>query len=124
MTEQEPGKPPSLRDLARQIETVAREHPCYSQAYDAVRSVCEFLESRARVEELNRIEGTPRQHLTFFYKNWHGRIDERHVHTHSYRWGTSEFYPTPTWLMMAWDKDKKDFREFNIANIWDVRTTK
>src|SRR5262245_22896960 len=104
---------PSLRNLARRIEDVAREHPCYSQIYSAIGNLSEYLLARARIEELNRAS-VGAQQLTFEYTNWKNREATRRVRIHSIRWGVSEFYKTPTWLLMCWDLDKNDFREFNL----------
>lgn len=46
-----------LRDLARQIEDVARAHPAYSQAHEVVRVLTGYLLAMARIEELNADSG-------------------------------------------------------------------
>lgn len=43
-----------IRDLVAKIETVARDHPSYSQVYDIVRVATDHMAARARVEELNQ----------------------------------------------------------------------
>lgn len=44
----------NLRDLAKKIEQVAHEHPCYSQAMPAVSHLVDHLCAMARCEEANR----------------------------------------------------------------------
>lgn len=34
------------------------------------------------------------------------------------RHGTSQWYPVPQWLLMAWDLDKQDWREFALARMF------
>lgn len=45
-----------IRDLVAKIETVARDHPSYSQVYDIVRVATDHMAARARIEELNQEE--------------------------------------------------------------------
>lgn len=44
----------SLRDLARQIEELAKNHPAYSQAHKVVQNCCDHLRAMARCEECQR----------------------------------------------------------------------
>lgn len=46
-------KPHPLRDLAQQIEEVAKAHAAYSQAYAVVQNCCDHLCAIARVHEAN-----------------------------------------------------------------------
>lgn len=43
-----------IRDLVAKIETVARDHPSYSQVYDIVQVATDHMAARARIEELNQ----------------------------------------------------------------------
>lgn len=54
MNKQEKNTPPSLRDLARKIEDVCREHPCYSQAWEIVSNCSDHLRAVAFVNETNQ----------------------------------------------------------------------
>lgn len=47
-----------LRDLARQIGEVARDHFCYAQAAAAVTVLEDHLCAMARVEELNKLHAS------------------------------------------------------------------
>ena len=54
-------KPSPLRDLVRQLETVAREHPAFSQAYKPVQVCLDHLSAMARIEELQTEAGQHRE---------------------------------------------------------------
>lgn len=43
-----------LRDLARKIETVAKDHPCYGQVHTPIQQVIDHISAIARCEEVNR----------------------------------------------------------------------
>mgnify|MGYP003396092909 FL=1 len=43
-----------LRDLAKKIEDLARDHPAYSKAHPAVQNCCDHLSAIARCEEANK----------------------------------------------------------------------
>lgn len=43
-----------LRDLARKIETVAKEHPCYGQVHGVIQQAICHISAVARIEEINR----------------------------------------------------------------------
>jgi hypothetical protein len=43
-----------LRDLARDIENVSRDHPCWSQAHVVVLNCTSHLCAMARIEEVNQ----------------------------------------------------------------------
>lgn len=43
-----------LRDLARKIEDVAKEHPCYGQVCGAIQQMIGHISAVARIEEMNR----------------------------------------------------------------------
>jgi len=60
------------------------------------------------------------QTLRFSYVNYRGSFSWRTVNPISVRWGTSEWYETPQWLLMCYDMDKKDRREFALANMHEI----
>ena len=51
------GEPSQLRDLARQVRDVARDHMAYSQVHELMRHVDEHLNALAYIEEVNREVG-------------------------------------------------------------------
>lgn len=55
--------------------------------------------------------------LTFTYRNYRGEIGQRRVFPISFRFGTTEWHPESSWLMLAWDFDKEAKREFALADI-------
>src|SRR5262245_42314613 len=112
---------PSLRDLARQIERVASAHPCASQVYKVIDVVCDFLNARARLEELNASITLPDRMIEFDYINHEEKQSQRHITIYSIRFGTSEWYPEPQWLILAWDHDKEDWREFAVNKMFYIR---
>jgi hypothetical protein len=108
----------SPRDLARKIEELAREHPCFSQVTTIVDVMCGYMCAIARLQEMNQDAARTQQTMTFSYKNYRGELSSRHVRPLGPpRWGTSEWYPEPQWLLMAWDLDKGAAREFALDNI-------
>lgn len=111
----------SLRNLARSIEELARSHPAWSQAYAIVMNCTGHLNALARVQEINQDEARPVQVLTFDYVNWRGETAVRRVNPLSIRWGTSEWYREPQWLLSCFDLDKQDRREFAVARMKNVQ---
>jgi predicted DNA-binding transcriptional regulator YafY len=57
------------------------------------------------------------QNLRFTYTNHRGETSERNVRPVVLRWGTSDYYPTPQWLLKALDHDRGAFREFALAKM-------
>lgn len=112
-----PQEKSNLRDLAAKIEAIAVSHPAFSQAYPAVHVCVDHLCAVARVSEINQDDARPLQVLTFMYINYENKVAERQVNPLSIRWGTSEWYKEPQWLLMCWDLDKADRREFAIARM-------
>lgn len=113
----------SLRDLASKIESVSREHPAFSQAHEIVYHCTGYLNALARIAEINQDAARPSQLLAFDYVNYKGEQSRRAVHPLSIRWGTSEWYKEPQWLLMCFDLGKKDRREFAINRMTNVEQT-
>mgnify|MGYP003578540747 CR=1 FL=1 len=113
-----------LRQLAREVEELARSKGCWSQIHLLVQVFAEALHLRARVMEINQDQARTVQTLTFTYTNYRGEHSQRRVQPRSIRWGTSEWYSAPGWLLTAWDLDKRDIREFSLAHMHDdIRQT-
>lgn len=112
--------PDTLRGLAQQLDAVARAHPCYSQVDKVVFVLLGTITALARIQEINQDQARPQQELAFNYVNYRGQTGRRKVRPLSIRWGTSDWYKTPQWLLSCWDLDKDDMREFAIANMTDI----
>ncbi len=54
--------------------------------------------------------------LRFLYVNWKGEAGLRRATPISIRFGTSDWHPEPGTLMLAYDHDKTDFREFALKD--------
>lgn len=54
--------------------------------------------------------------LRMNYKNWKGKTARREIRPVSLRFGTTDWHPTPGWLLLAWDVDKAAVREFALAD--------
>lgn len=113
----------SLRDLAQELEHAARNHPAWSNthAHMAVTSLINHLNALARVGDINQDDARIAQRLTFMYENYRGEFSKRNVNPISIRWGTSEWYKKPQWLLMCFDIGKQDRREFAILNMSNVK---
>jgi len=107
----------SLRTLAKQIDDLTRGHPAYSQVWGIVSVLTGYLTALARVNELAHDEAKAHQVLKFYYTNYKGEFAQRCVRPLTVRWGTSDFYPDPGWLLSCWDLDKNDIREFSMARM-------
>jgi len=117
-----PAQKHSLRDLAASVERLCREHPAwsYTGAREVITSATNHLSALARILEMHQDEARPTQTLRFSYVNYRGSFSWRTVNPISVRWGTSEWYETPQWLLMCYDMDKKDRREFALANMHEI----
>jgi hypothetical protein len=51
------------------------------------------------------------------YTNWRGEFGVRRIQPRSIRFGVSEWHKEPQWLLLAWDIDKKEDREFAFKDI-------
>jgi predicted DNA-binding transcriptional regulator YafY len=116
------ARQPSLRDLASQLEEVGRAHPCWSQVHEIVRCATDHICAVARANELSLREAQPTQVVEFSYTNWKGQHARRRARLlYPPRFGTSDWYREPCWLVMAMDLDKGEPREFKLDNMTDVR---
>lgn len=61
--------------------------------------------------------------MRFNYVNYRGEVSQRTVTPVSYRFGVSQWYPEPQWLMMALDHDKNQPREFALDNMSNIEET-
>jgi predicted DNA-binding transcriptional regulator YafY len=112
---------PSMRELAAKIEAVGREHPCWSQVHQIVHCATDHICAVARANELSQDQARPQQVVEFNYVNYRGVHGRRRVRLLSPpRWGTSDWYREPCWLVMALDLDKGEPREFKMINMTDV----
>lgn len=59
--------------------------------------------------------------FVFWYTNYRGATEERHVRPLQIMYGTTEYYPNPTWLLRAWDCVRGDYRVFALHGISDRR---
>lgn len=57
------------------------------------------------------------QSLRFRYVNHRGETSVRDVRPVMLRWGTSDYYTTPQWLLKALDHSKGAFREFALDKM-------
>ncbi len=55
--------------------------------------------------------------FTFLYLNHRGHRAIRRVQVLDMRWGTTEWYPKPGWLLRALDLDRNVEREFYMLNM-------
>ena len=110
----------SLRGLARQLEELARAHPEWSRVSAPVTVLTGYITALARVAELAQDEAKAHQVLTFSYTNWRGQFETRHVRPLTIRWGTSDWYTEPGWLLSCWDLDRNDIREFSLSKMSNV----
>lgn len=58
--------------------------------------------------------------ITFDYVNWKGNRVTRHVEARGVRFGTSEYYPEPGWLLDGIDTDKNVERTYKMSNMTNV----
>lgn len=55
--------------------------------------------------------------LEFWYKNHRDDEERRQVLPMGLRFGTSEYYPEPQWLLQAYCFDRREVREFAMLRI-------
>lgn len=58
----------------------------------------------------------------FIYTNHRDETALRHVIPMCLRYGTGPVYPTPRWLLEAYDIDKQGYRTFDLAKV-EIETT-
>jgi len=54
--------------------------------------------------------------VVFWYRNYRGEEDYRHVRPISLRFGTSEYHPEQQWLLLGFDIEKQAEREFALKD--------
>lgn len=59
----------------------------------------------------------PADGVSFVYTNYKGETARRNVVPFSVEFSSNEWYPEPTWLLRAWDLDRKDWRDFALLKI-------
>jgi predicted DNA-binding transcriptional regulator YafY len=57
---------------------------------------------------------------SFIYTNYKGETERRHARFYTVRYGTSEWHTEPQWLLLAFDLDKRQDREFAMKDMTDV----
>lgn len=62
----------------------------------------------------------PTRVVSFDYVNFRGERSRRNVSPISLRFGANEYHPEPQFLLWAFDRDKKEFREFSVKDITNV----
>lgn len=63
---------------------------------------------------------SPRDAITFWYRNYKGEVGYRRVRPLSIRYGTSEWHPEKQWLMRGYDTVNDKEREFAMKDMSDV----
>lgn len=58
--------------------------------------------------------------ITFHYTNYKGVEKDVRAEIHGIHWGTSEYYPTPGWLMEGIDLDRNVRRTYSAYKMSDV----
>ncbi len=58
--------------------------------------------------------------IEFDYVNWKNESRHRRAEIHGIHWGTSEYYPEPTWLADGIDLDRNVRRTYNMMNMKNV----
>ena len=62
--------------------------------------------------------------IYFTYTNWSGKISTREARPISVRFGASEYHEEPQWLMLAFDDDLQEIREFAMRDMRAVGEVK
>jgi predicted DNA-binding transcriptional regulator YafY len=66
-------------------------------------------------------EYTDRQVVTITYLNHRGEIAEREIVPYVFEFGSTDYYPSPQFLLEAWDIKKQAVRTFSMNNILNWR---
>lgn len=51
------------------------------------------------------------------YTNWRGHVSDRLISPISLRYGVNEWHPEPQWLLLVYDMDKREKREFALKDM-------
>ena len=55
--------------------------------------------------------------IKYIYKNWKGEIGVRTIYPLDISYGSNEYHTEPTYLLRAWDLDKKAIRTFDMSEL-------
>lgn len=55
--------------------------------------------------------------VTITYENHRGEITQRRIEPLHFYFGSTEWHPTPQYLLLAFDHDKKEWRDFGMFGI-------
>lgn len=69
------------------------------------------------MDDVDRSMAMNGQALMFGYYNHRGEYSIRHVIPKTVYFGATDYYPAQQWLMLAWDVDRGDYRDFAFANM-------
>lgn len=61
------------------------------------------------------------QTVVITYLNHRGEISERRIIPYTFGLGSTDYYPSPQYLLEAYDLDKKAMRTFSLNNILNWR---
>lgn len=61
------------------------------------------------------------QHVVIDYTNWRGKRKERKIMPKSVRFAANKFHQTPQWLLLGFDLDTNEVREFAMKDIHSWR---
>lgn len=57
------------------------------------------------------------QAVKLVYTNYKGETSERHIIPKGMNWGSTPWHPEPQWLVVAYDLDKKAYRDFALRDF-------
>ena len=60
-------------------------------------------------------------HVSFTYINYKDEVEERNVLAEQVVWSATEWHPTPQFMLIAFDKDRKQYRAFAMDKISNLR---
>jgi predicted DNA-binding transcriptional regulator YafY len=63
------------------------------------------------------------KYIEFDYVNWKGINGHRKVEVYKIYWGSNEYHKKEQWLLEAFDIDKKEYREFAMSDMSNVKET-
>ncbi len=58
-----------------------------------------------------------KQQVTIVYTNWKGEKSKRHIIPKKIYFGSTSWHPEEQWLLLAFDIDKQEDRNFAIKDI-------
>ena len=66
------------------------------------------------------VEFRPGQVIRFEYRNWQGVVATRTARVVSLSYGSTEWHPSPQWVLRAIDLEKKAMRLFALSDMKPV----